>query len=535
MALSLSFGSKQFWNELAEMQSCGLYWVNADSQNAAYELAGQVLDAQEKKIITTLVYPQENLITCNKQRPLPASHVLISRLISADPSVKQYAMPTDKKVFKSLVRDLNRVVGERNKLVILLFPHSVWQGFSEQEFAQWLHEINALAKSKKIALLIIAHGKSEQNLKLKLQAYHRALYGLCHLRSDIEPAQWVISWWHNPLGTEANTTYALQKRDLGWAVMPKVAADNTGPASLSDDQWAFMAEASVLEGAPPLSGNWQLFDDNAALAESGMRARSATLIFALNSNEQVETLARQIHLLRTQRGGGLKIVVRELGASLRYADQRLLQACGANLVVPQAARLSSFLTLLEDIQPLSFTRQVSDDIEQLLQGRLPTHHKGYLPLPAFCKVMESIWSHAEPQTGPPGVLISLRPVMGINPAQSMSLCHLRRDGDVLSLTERHLWLFLSNCQASDVEQVLRSLFSLPVDEVFASRTVWHQGNDIQSEIRRLAAKPALPEPVAEPAPRDLPQPAPLNMLELTRPQPIALAISATPLRPKDQQ
>ncbi|NWA40982.1 cellulose biosynthesis protein BcsE [Pseudomonas reactans] len=534
MALSLSFGTKQFWNELAEMQSSGLYWVNADSQNAAYELAGQVLDAQEIKIITTIIYPQENLITSNKQRPLSPDHVLISRLISSAPSVKQYAMPTDKKAFKSLSRDLNRVIGEQNKLVVLLFPNGVWQGFSEQEFAHWLHEISALAKSKKIALLIIAHGKSEQNLKLKLHTYHRALYGLCHLRSDIEPAQWVISWWHNQVTAEANTTYALQKRPLGWSVMPKAAAD-AGPAALSDDQWAFWAERGVLEGAPPLSGNWQLFEDNAALAESGMRARSATLIFALNSNEQVETLARQIHLLRTQRGGGLKIVVRELGAALRYADQRLLQACGANLVVPQAARLSSFLTLLEDIQPLSFTRQVSDDIEQLLQGRLPTHHKGYLPLPAFCKVMQSIWSHAEQQTDAPGVLISLRPVTGINPAQSMSLCHLRRDGDILSLTERHLLLFLSNCQAGDVEQVLRSLFSLPVDEVFASRTVWHQADDIQSEIRRLAAKPALPDPVAEPQQMTVPPRDAANAPEPTHPQPINLLLSATPHRAKDQQ
>src|SRR5471032_275308 len=302
MALSLSFGSKQFWHELAEMHSCGLYWVNADSQNAAYELAGQVLDAQALKTITTIIYPQDNLITCHPSRSLPSSHVLISRLISADPSVKQYAMPTDKKAFKSLPRDLNRVIGGRNKLMVLLFPASVWQSFSEQEFAHWVREITALAKSKKIALLIIAHGKSDENLKLKLHTYHRALYGLCHLRSDIEPAQWVISWWHNSLGTEANTTYALQKRDLGWSVMPKAAADNHAPAALSDDQWAFLAEFSVLEGAPPLSGNWQLFDDNGALAESGMRARSATLIFALNSNEHVETLARQIHLLLTQRG-----------------------------------------------------------------------------------------------------------------------------------------------------------------------------------------------------------------------------------------
>jgi cellulose biosynthesis protein BcsE len=243
----------------------------------------------------------------------------------------------------------------------------------------------------------------------------------------------------------------------------------------------------------------------------------------------VEALARQIHSLRIQRGSGLKIAVREMNASLRYIDQRLLQACGANLVVPHAARLSSFLTLLDDIQQLSFTRHVSEDIEQLLLGRLPTHHKGFLPLPTFCDVMQSIWSHTTLVTEARGLLISLRPVSGITPQQAISLCHLRRDGDVITLTERHLYLFLSNCQVSDLDKVLDSLFSLPTDEVFVSRIFWHQERDIQSEIRRLLAKKTLTEQVVWPIQTNTPVVASQPRAVVHLPEPLTLALSDVPI------
>lgn len=82
MALSFSFGMKQFWNESAEMQASGLYWVNTDSQDAAYGLGGQVLAAQTEEIITTFILPKENPITGGTDEPLGRDNILISRLLN---------------------------------------------------------------------------------------------------------------------------------------------------------------------------------------------------------------------------------------------------------------------------------------------------------------------------------------------------------------------------------------------------------------------------------------------------------------------
>jgi len=526
MALSFSFGMKQFWNESAEMQASGLYWVNVDSQDAAYGLGGQVLVAQAEGIITTFIFPKENPITGKSDHALSREDFLISQLLAKNTALSYYQLASSKRAFRALPDDLNRVGNTHNQLIVLLFPAATWQTLSSKEFSSWLRAMSTLAQHKNCALLIICHGQLSSVLKAQLNSHHRLIYGLSSFQTDIVPAQFIISWWHNNFGIEANKSYSLLKREHGWGIMPQPAALNSAN-TLSDDQWLYLAQRDVLEGAPPLSENWQLFDDNTLLTERGMHARSATLIFSLRSNDEVEPLARQIHSLRIRRGNGLKIAVREMHASLRYIDQRLLQACGANLVVPHAARLSSFLTLLDDIQQLSFTRHVSEDIEQLLEGRLPTHRKGFLPLPTFCEVMQSIWSHTTLANEARGLLISLRPVSGITPQQAISLCHLRRDGDVITLTERHLYLFLSNCQVSDVENVLSSLFSLPVDEVFASRTLWHQERDIQSEVRRLAAKKVLPEQAVRPEKIEEPVSVPQHRTSAHLPEPLILTLSDT--------
>ncbi|PKE28671.1 cellulose biosynthesis protein BcsE [Rahnella sp. AA] len=527
MALSFSLGMKQFWDGLAQMQAQGLYWVNADSQDAAYRLCGQALEAQQGEVPVSVFFPQHNLVCTDEENRLAADDILLTHLKLHQKKTFYYQLAKGKKALLALAADINRLPNHAASLMILLLPASSWQEVNDKHFARWLSEMRTSVNNKGATLLIICYGAGINSVKTQLHLYHRNIYGVADLKTDVEPNQWGISWWHDNLGVEANTLYPLTARQIGWEIQknaPSSLSEQTG-----DDQWMLLAQRSVLEGAPALSERWFLFDDNQALAERAAHARSATVIFALSGSDEVDVLARQIHRLRIQRGNGLKIVVREMHSSLRYVDQRLLQACGGNLVVPQAARLSNFLTLLDDLQNLSFTRHVPEDIELLLDSRLPTHHKGYLPLPVFCEVMRDIWNHAALATESRGILISLRPATGISPQQAMSLCSLRRDGDILTVTERHLYLFLSNCQVSDVENVLAFLFTLPVKEVFTSQTFWSQELDIQTEVRRLASKPPMAKPVLAAEAFVQQKNEPLKRALVHQPVPITLAVSDSPV------
>ncbi|MFY1079425.1 BcsE family c-di-GMP-binding protein, partial [Escherichia coli] len=106
-----------------------------------------------------------------------------------------------------------------------------------------------------------------------------------------------------------------------------------GSASGSDRD-VYLAQTEVLEGAPPLSAAWRLYDGWGGLLPAALQAREATVVLAIDENAQVDALARLLHRLRRERGNALKLVVRELQPCLRYADERLLMQCGCSLVVP---------------------------------------------------------------------------------------------------------------------------------------------------------------------------------------------------------
>jgi cellulose biosynthesis protein BcsE len=143
------------------------------------------------------------------------------------------------------------------------------------------------------------------------------------------------------------------------------------------DEKRILSHIAVLEGAPALSENWSLFETNEALFNEARTTQAATIVFSLMQNNQIETLARQIHTLRRQRGSALKIVVRENNTSLRATDERLLLGCGANMVVPWNAPLSRCLTLIESIQGQQFNRHVPEDISTLLSMTQPMKLRGY--------------------------------------------------------------------------------------------------------------------------------------------------------------
>ena len=103
-----------------------------------------------------------------------------------------------------------------------------------------------------------------------------------------------------------------------------------------------------------------------------------------------------------------------------------------------------------------------------------------------------------------GVMVALRPAPGLRAEQAMTLCHLRRFGDVMTVVQGRLVLFLSTCRINDLDTALKFIFRLPVNEAFSNRVVWHQDVDITSEIKRLAQNaniPLAPQATTPSAPR----------------------------------
>lgn len=283
----------------------------------------------------------------------------------------------------------------------------------------------------------------------------------------------------------------------GW----RLAQDEETVVQPRSDERVILSNLRVLEGAPALSEYWTLFDTNDAVFNAGRMAQAATLIFSITQNEQIEQLGRYIHTLRRQRGSALKIVVREQTPSLRATDERLLLSSGANMVIPSGAPLSRCLTLIESVQKQQFTRHIPEDFNTLLSWSQPLKLRGYQKWGDFCEAVHNIMANTMLPADGKGVMVALRPAPGLRVEQALTLCKPNRMGDIMTIGNNRLVLFLSFCRVNDLDTALNHIFPLPTGDIFSNRMIWFEDKQITAEIMQMRG--ILPENWNTPLPISL--------------------------------
>lgn len=503
MALSFTLGIEQVQNELIEMQPPGCYWLTVNRPEDARRLARQVMGAQQA---LTLISAGEK----------PQS--LLEPALSSGPArIPFYSLAEKRRALLDLPEDLARILSAKPRLILFFNDFSYIEKLSPTELISWIKKINKTLAARNCCLLIMTSGSGVNNLRQTLLSSFRQLNGLAHLEYQQDSWNYRVSWWCHNQRLMADRALRLTAAMTGFAAI-RDDEQNT-PLTLNDEA-VCIAERQVLEGAPPLSSHWQLFDSNEMVTSRAQQADSATVIFCLNHNDEIRALAQDVHSLRRARGAALKIVVREMQTSLRYSDERLLLACGVNAIVPFGAPMSRFLTTLESIQGQRYSRHVPADLEALLQSLQPLQQKGFLPLDDFCQAVTQLVSNTLLPENGKGLLVALRPVPELRPEQALTLCKPRRYGDLVTLRDDRLYLFLSSCRYNDLDTALKFIFRLPHDELFSNRLVWFEDLQILSEIRQMKAlvlnawkdrppelKAAAPDSVPpQPGARQTPQP-----------------------------
>ncbi|QTF10454.1 cellulose biosynthesis protein BcsE [Brenneria izadpanahii] len=473
MTQSFSLGVRRLGNELSLLQSPGFYWVNIERESDATLFCQQLISAQTNDTRMALICCEEN------NEPL-FTPLFLTKL----KQTPYYILPEKKAALFHFTNDLMRVLKPKARLLVFYTPAGLWSGIGRETMQRWMSETGEWLRRRQCTLIVLNHGDDIAKLNNTLISQHRALYGLASLYRRQNRVQYSASWWGTENGITANQTRMLEPETEGWRA---VDDGERPPAPLLSDEGWYLAEKSVLEGAPALSENWRVFNENQSIIEQGMSAYAATLIFALHNPRQVENLARQIHRLRRRRGEMLKIVVREMKPALRSSDERLLLACGVNTIVAHTEPLSRFLSRLESVQGQRFTKHIPADIEPLLIMTRPLNVKGYLPPDRFAQSVKQLMSNTMIPAGSKGLLVALRPVSGLLAAQALTLCSLRRFGDVITISQGRLLLFLFTCRMNELDMALKSIFRLPVDEIFSNRIAWSRDAQVLSAIDLLSA------------------------------------------------
>ncbi len=116
-----------------------------------------------------------------------------------------------------------------------------------------------------------------------------------------------IAFWCNEKGVSARQQLSVQQQNGIWTLVQSEEAE-IQPRS---DEKRILSNVAVLEGAPPLSEHWQLFNNNEVPVNEARTAQAATVIFF--TAKCANRATSSIHTLRRQRGSAMKILVRKPG------------------------------------------------------------------------------------------------------------------------------------------------------------------------------------------------------------------------------
>jgi cellulose biosynthesis protein BcsE len=446
------------WDELLRMRQGGTYWLACDRQDDAMALCLQALAGMSAQDSAILVCPAD--IQAGLLRALPAESG------PAQCHLFTYETAHAGQALAALADDLGRGVRVRDSLLLIVAESRHWQAMGDRSLQDWLARCAGWLAGQGCAAVVLSHGDASPSLCARLLPLNHALSGLVHVQARPGRTLYGLRYWRNSLDVAASRLFTLQSRPDGLALSELADTPRAG----RNDDGVFLMQAAAMEGAPQLSDQHELFDDAQSLSERALLAQAASVVFCLTGPGQVADLARRLHALRTRRGNALKLLVREMVPCLRQQDERLLLACGANLVVPAGTALARFLTMLAGLPGQHLQHEPVDDPEPLIRALQPPQIGGVVQAGVFADHVAALLDNPHVD-GAGGALVILETVPGLHVRQAMGQLRLRRDGDIACLAGQRLYLFLYGCQASMVQTALGNVFRLPHQTLFARHDV----------------------------------------------------------------
>jgi cellulose biosynthesis protein BcsE len=185
-------------------------------------------------------------------------------------------------------------------------------------------------------------------------------------------------------------------------------------------------------------------------------ARAAMILITVSKNMEMRELAEAVHALRMTLGIRVRIVIREIGTSLRYHNELLLLQLGANIVIHRNVALARIPLILQSLHGQSYRQKRQIGFEDAVESVTPSKSKGYLSPFYFHEEVQTVLREAQ-ALSVPCAMVLLEHSADLNAQDALQRFQLSRMGDLLTATSRHCYLFLYGCPAQNVPEVLSRL------------------------------------------------------------------------------
>ncbi|KDM90003.1 hypothetical protein EA58_18845 [Photobacterium galatheae] len=387
---------------------------------------------------------------------------------------------------ENIIQDIFRIRMPKQSTLTILIPDILLVNLSQQRLGNLLEQLKQDATARNITIAVWLYGSLATSLKPALMTYSHLLAGLATLTA-VSPNkyQYHIAFWANRQGVRADETCLMNREAAGeFIVLPSSKAASTSRIKTDAAQSHIVLSKEALNDREQPTEPLKLMPSNQAALNESEYPGSTTLILGCDSPGMIRQLAIDCYRFRQKNGPQPNLIIRETRQCLRYSDEAFLLKAGVNLIVPHHLPFARLMSQAEAIQHQVLVRSLPEDIEALLSFDLRYENRGYLENQAFSQYCHQVMQRSTPsQLRFALVKLSLLP--GMTADECLRLCHLRRNGDVVTACHDALYVLFSAIRQTDIHTALNNIFDFPVRDLFRNVRIIHSHHDTEQELKTI--------------------------------------------------
>ncbi|WP_282131838.1 cellulose biosynthesis protein BcsE [Pseudoalteromonas aliena] len=389
-----------------------------------------------------------------------------------------------KRISRGVIKELGAYKSVENALVFLHFNTKQLRDFDDAQLTQIITKYNVFLNTVNASLLFLISGPEVVNLRFLVRRLNKLFSGIVFIDNDAAVRVLEYDYWSHSTGVIADKQYQLTLQNNQYVVQENKIEENTfNNNHFNDESDVWLVQSSVPEGTK-LPAHYRTVKENNDLFNRGPRLKAATLVFSVTRYTDLALLAKQCFELRKNCGRWLKLVIQNVDGIIRHQDECLFLTLGVNLILYSFSEPSRLLSQIQSIQGFKFSRPLPPSVDDVLQYTENTFSKGYLPFIDFTNQVEK-HSDSAVNLGVSGVLVILELLPRIDPIHPLHLFHIKREGDVFSVVDNKVYLYLHACRENDVTNAINHLFKLQTSDFFSRQNIISDHFYIQQECKQL--------------------------------------------------
>lgn len=383
-----------------------------------------------------------------------------------------------------LYLEINRLRLKSNSSIIIVISNEVLTKNHKQDEINFIEYIKRFSLDKKITVNLFIYGRDVNLIKKHISQRPDLCIGYSSLQS-IDTKSYVhhVYYWGLDTGMQGESeTYFTLNEERAFVIQPKKCEQQSIDYLNIDDESTIYISMQAIENNNKILDTMICTSTNEELVQHLNGISRATIVFSCSKQSEVRQLGVNIYQLRQRFGKNIKIVVREMKSCLRYSDEMYLLQSGINLIVHIGTRFSSMLNAIEILRGQILTRSLPSTTEELLNFSFETTEtKGYINNEFFVNyIKETLKNNDVVKTE--YALIKLELLPNIKPHSYLSMCNIKREGDVMTVCQGAIYLFLQGIRMSDLPIALNHIFSLPVRDIFLSQISFTTIGRVENEL-----------------------------------------------------